>query len=623
MCSDTVKKHAFQTEVKQVLDIVIHSLYTNREIFVRELISNATDALEKVRYEQVKNENLADKDLPLEIRIDLDESGNKITITDTGIGMTEAELIENLGTIAHSGTKEFIQKLQDSAGNDVNLIGQFGVGFYSSFMVANTVHVETRSANAEEQGYVWESDGVSDYSIEPKEGLERGTKIVLHLREDAKEYVKPDTMKRIVREYSNFVPFPILINNETANTVQAIWARSASEIKDEEYTEFYKFIANAFDEPLFHMHFSADAPLLIRSLLFVPSTNYEQMGFGKMDPGVNLYCKRILIQSNSENVLPDWLRFVKGVVDSEDLPLNISRETMQDNALVRKLKKVVTSRFLKFLKEQAEKEPETYTKFWEQFGIFLKEGAHSDFDYRDDITPLLRFESSKEPGAYLSLHDYVARMKAGQEAIYYLNAPSREVIESGPYMEAFRKQEMEVIFVYEPVDDFVLSSIREFEGKKIVSADQADLNLPETKDASDDDNPKEKLNKEQVDTLSGWIKKILGDKVDAVRESKRLVDSPAIIVNTDQGMTTSMQKVMQAINKDFGNIGKKSLEINPTHPIITQLNQLRSQNENDAFLKTAVEQLFENALIAAGLLPDPRTMVEKNYAVLEKALKNS
>jgi TNF receptor-associated protein 1 len=623
MCSDTVKKHAFQTEVKQVLDIVIHSLYTNREIFVRELISNATDALEKVRYEQVKNENLADKDLPLEIRIDLDESGNKITITDTGIGMTEAELIENLGTIAHSGTKEFIQKLQDSAGNDVNLIGQFGVGFYSSFMVADTVHVETRSANAEEQGYVWESDGVSDYSIEPKEGLERGTKIVLHLREDAKEYVKPDTMKRIVREYSNFVPFPILINNETANTVQAIWARSASEIKDEEYTEFYKFIANAFDEPLFHMHFSADAPLLIRSLLFVPSTNYEQMGFGKMDPGVNLYCKRILIQSNSENVLPDWLRFVKGVVDSEDLPLNISRETMQDNALVRKLKKVVTSRFLKFLKEQAEKEPETYTKFWEQFGIFLKEGAHSDFDYRDDITPLLRFESSKEPGAYLSLHDYVARMKAGQEAIYYLNAPSREVIESGPYMEAFRKQEMEVIFVYEPVDDFVLSSIREFEGKKIVSADQADLNLPETKDASDDDNPKEKLNKEQVDTLSGWIKKILGDKVDAVRESKRLVDSPAIIVNTDQGMTTSMQKVMQAINKDFGNIGKKSLEINPTHPIITQLNQLRSQNENDAFLKTAVEQLFENALIAAGLLPDPRTMVEKNYAVLEKALKNS
>jgi TNF receptor-associated protein 1 len=623
MCSDTVKKHAFQTEVKQVLDIVIHSLYTNREIFVRELISNATDALEKVRYEQVKNENLADKDLPLEIRIDLDESGNKITITDTGIGMTEAELIENLGTIAHSGTKEFIQKLQDSAGNDVNLIGQFGVGFYSSFMVADTVHVETRSANAEEQGYVWESDGVSDYSIEPKEGLERGTKIVLHLREDAKEYVKPDTMKRIVREYSNFVPFPILINNETANTVQAIWARSASEIKDEEYTEFYKFIANAFDEPLFHMHFSADAPLLIRSLLFVPSTNYEQMGFGKMDPGVNLYCKRILIQSNSENVLPDWLRFVKGVVDSEDLPLNISRETMQDNALVRKLKKVVTSRFLKFLKEQAEKEPETYTKFWEQFGIFLKEGAHSDFDYRDDITPLLRFESSKEPGAYLSLHDYVARMKAGQEAIYYLNAPSREVIESGPYMGAFRKQEMEVIFVYEPVDDFVLSSIREFEGKKIVSADQADLNLPETKDASDDDNPKEKLNKEQVDTLSGWIKKILGDKVDAVRESKRLVDSPAIIVNTDQGMTTSMQKVMQAINKDFGNIGKKSLEINPTHPIITQLNQLRSQNENDAFLKTAVEQLFENALIAAGLLPDPRTMVEKNYAVLEKALKNS
>ncbi|MDX9754806.1 MAG: molecular chaperone HtpG [bacterium] len=621
MSQGTPTKHGFQAEVKQILDIVIHSLYTNRDIFVRELISNATDALEKVRYEQVSNQHITNPDLPLEIRIDVDESGKKITITDTGIGMTEAELIQNLGTIAHSGTREFLQKFKSTQSKDVNLIGQFGVGFYSAFMVAKQVRVQSRSANPEAQGYEWVSDGTSEYSLEPKDGLDRGTKIILELRSDAEEYANLATIKRIVHEYSNLVPFPILINNEKANTIQAIWARSASEVQEEEYTEFYKFIANAYDEPLFRLHFSADAPLAIQSLLFVPQENFERLGFGRVDPGENLYCRRVLIQSHSENVLPEWLRFVKGVVDSEDLPLNISRETMQDNALVRKLKKVVTSRFLKFLKEKAEKEPEQYAKFWNQYGIFLKEGAHMDFEYRDDITALLRFESSKEDkGKIVSLADYFARMSPGQEAIYYLNGPSREAIEQGPYMETFRKRGIEVLYVYEPVDDFVLTSLREFENKKIISADQADLNLPDVKDEPSETEPTEKLNKDEIDTLSGWMKKILGDRVDAVRESKRLVDSPALIVNTADGFTTSMQKVMQAVNKDFGDISKKTLEINPKHPIILHLNQLRQKDEKNEFLILAVEQMYENALVAAGLLPDPRSMVEKNYKILEKAL---
>ena len=620
--SDTHKKHAFQAEVRQILDIVIHSLYTNRKIFVRELISNATDALEKIRYEQVKNEAVADPGLPLEIRVDVDETLNTLTITDTGIGMSESELIENLGTIAHSGTKQFLERFKESS-KDVNLIGQFGVGFYSAFMVASRVRVQTRSADPAEQGYEWESDGAGEYIIKPMEGLQRGTKIILQLREDAKEFAKNDEIKRIVHEYSNFIPFPILINNETTNTVQAIWAKNQNEVSEEEYKDFYKFIANAYDDPMFRLHFSADAPLSIRSLLFVPTGNYEKMGFGRVDPGVNLYCRRVLIQSHSENVMPEWLRFVKGVVDSEDLPLNISRETMQDNAVVRKLKKVVTSRFLKFLNEQAKNEPEKYQKFWDEFGIYLKEGAHSDYEYKNDIVPLLRFESSKEEkGKTVSLNDYFARMAPGQESIYYLNGPNRASIETGPYMEAFRKQDIEVLFVYEPIDDFVLASIREHEGKKILSADQSDLHLPEAKEEPESAEEK-KLSRDEMETLSGWMKTILGEKVDAVRESKRLEGSPALIVNTDAGLTTSMQKVLQAVNKDFGHIGKKSLEINPKHPIIAGINRLRSRDENDEFAKLAVEQLYENTLVAAGLMTDPRSLVEKNFKILEKAVENA
>ncbi|MBD3266674.1 molecular chaperone HtpG, partial [bacterium] len=579
MNETTAKKHTFQAEVKQILDIVIHSLYTNREIFVRELVSNSTDALEKLRHEQVTNQNIANPDLPLEIRIDVDESNSKITITDTGIGMTEDELVENLGTIAKSGTKEFLKQLQDSAGDNINLIGQFGVGFYSTFMVADEVRVHTRSYQPDAQGCEWISDGSGEYSIKPKDDLDRGTKVILQLREDTKEYANVDTMKRIIKEYSNFVPFPILINNEKVNTVQAIWTKSPSEVTDEEYTEFYKFIGNAFDEPHYRMHFTADAPLQISALFFVPTSNFEQIGFGRMDPGVNLYCRRVLIQQNSENVLPEWLRFIKGVVDSEDLPLNISRETMQDNALVRKLKKVVTSRFLKFLKEQANKDAETYNKFWKEFGIFLKEGVHTDFEYKDEIVPLLRFESSKEEaGKLISLSDYFSRMAAGQDKIYFLSAPNRQSIEQGPYMETFRKKGIEVLYVYEPIDDFVLTHIGEYEGKTIVSADQADLDLPDTAE-EETEAQEEKLSKDEVDTLSGWMKNLLGDRVDAVRESKRLVDSPAIVVNTNAGMTTGMQKVMQQVNQNLGMMGKNSLEINPKHPIVRNINQRRQQDE--------------------------------------------
>jgi TNF receptor-associated protein 1 len=341
----------FQAEVKKLLDIVIHSLYTERDIFVRELISNAADALEKCRHQSLLEEEVFDSHVPLEITIDVDDKKHTLTITDTGIGMTREELAANLGTIAHSGSKTFLTDLAEAARKDVHLIGQFGVGFYSAFMAAKRVRVLSRSYRKNEEGHEWSSDGSGSYSIAPAPGIRRGTKIIVELKDDATEYSNEETIKRIITQYSNFVSFPIKIKGDTVNTVQAIWTRSKNEIKDEEYTEFYKFVGNAFDDPHYRLHFSADAPLAINALLFVPKENFERLGFGRAKPGVNLYCQKVLIEQHSESILPEWLRFAKGVVDSEDLPLNISRQALQDSTLVAKLKKVVTKRFLKFLDE--------------------------------------------------------------------------------------------------------------------------------------------------------------------------------------------------------------------------------------------------------------------------------
>ncbi|MEW6237539.1 MAG: molecular chaperone HtpG [Candidatus Omnitrophota bacterium] len=618
--SEKRESHSFQAEVKQVLDIVIHSLYTNREIFVRELISNAADALEKIRYEKLLNPDAADPDLPLEIRIDVDAKAKTISIADSGIGMTEEELIRNLGTIAHSGTRDFLQRHADATAKDAQLIGQFGVGFYSSFMAAKNVRVYTRSYKPDAEGWLWESDGMGEYVISPAENLKRGTKIVLELREEAEEFASVPAIERIVKQYSNFVPFPIVLDGKTVNTIQAIWTRNKNEVKDEEYAEFFKFVANDHDEPLYRFHFSADVPLQIHSLLFVPKSNFESFGFGRLDPGVNLYCRKVLIQQHSEAILPEWLRFVKGVVDSEDLPLNISRETLQDNALVRKLRKVIATRFLKFLAEEASSNPENYQTFWKTFGVFLKEGAARDYEYREELNPLLRFESSKEaPGRLISLADYAARMKAGQNNIYYVNGPSRDAIQNSPYMEAFRQRDLEALYVFDPIDDFVLNAIHEFDGKKIIPADQADLDLPDAPPKPEEEQ-KDELTRDEVDSLTGWFKIVLGDRVDSVRESKRLVDSPAIVVNVDAGMTSGMQRIMQSVNKDFAAIGRKNLEINSHHPIMVQLAKRREKGD-DEFLKLAAEQIFDNALTAAGLLTDPRPMVNRTYQILEKALR--
>ncbi len=621
--SEQATTHEFQAETKKLLDIVINSLYTERDIFVRELISNCADALEKMRHESLTKDDVFDSHVPLEVSIDLNEEEHTMTITDTGIGMTRAELETNLGTIAHSGSGAFVAELAEAAKKDVNLIGQFGVGFYAAFMAADKVTVQSRSWDGSE-GSEWVSEGAGSFTISERPGLHRGTKIILHLKEDAEEYAQKFKVESIIKQYSTFVPFPIKLEGDTVNTVQAIWTRSKNEITDEEYTEFYKFVGNAMDEPDMRLHFTADAPLAINALLFVPKENFESMGFGRMDPGVNLYCQRVLIDQHSENILPEWLRFLKGVVDSEDLPLNISRQSLQDNALVMKLRKVITKRFLKFLNEEAKRDADKYLDFWNTFGIFLKEGVTSDFEFQKELAQLIRFESSSsEDGKPTSLTDYVERMSEGQEEIYYINGPNRSAIESGPYVEMFKKKDIEIIYTMEPIDDFVLNHLGEFDGKKLVSADRADLDLSKSgdKDVDTDADNAEKLSDDASDDLLGWLKKSLDEKVADVLESKRLVDSPAMIVNPDGYMTSSMERVMAASRMEKGMMpenSKKNLEINMASPLIKQLAALVKSDE--AFAGDIAAQIYDNAMIQAGLVVDPMVMVERNYKILNKAV---
>ncbi len=617
-----VETKQFQAETRKVLDIVINSLYTERDIFVRELISNSADALEKFRHLSLTEQPEFDAHMPLEINVDCDDKKHTLTITDTGIGMTAEELETNLGTIAHSGSGNFLEELAEAAKKDVSLIGQFGVGFYSAFMAAEKVTVQTRSWDGSD-GHEWQSDGGGTYTISPCDGLHRGTKIIIELKEDAHEYGQKFTLERIIKQYSTFIPFPVKVEGKKVNTVEAIWTRSKSEISDEEYAEFYKFIGNAVDEPTYRLHFAADAPLAINALLFVPRENFENMGMGRMQPGVNLYCQKVLIDQHSENILPEWLRFVKGVVDSEDLPLNISRQSLQDNALVMKLRRVITKRFLKYLAEEAKKDAEKYQEFWKTFGLFLKEGVTTDFEFQKELAKLLRFESSAaDPGTMIALDEYVERMKEGQDAIYYINGPSRGAIENGPYVEMFTKREVEILYTLEPIDDFVLSHLGKYDGKKLVSADQADLRLPETTDedaADKEDENKEALPEEIQQSLCKWMKEILADKVKEVKPSSRLVDSPAMIVNVDGLMTSSMERIMMAQGapeEQMAMGGKKDMEINPASRLIRNLADLRVKNQDLA--RDMVEQIFDNAMIQAGLLVDPQQMVKRNYRILEQ-----
>ncbi len=613
MSESTLEKHVFQAEIQQLLDLVVHSLYTDKEIFLRELISNASDAMEKLRHIEATEKNIHQPTLPLEIHITTDEEAGTLTIADHGIGMSHEELVKNLGTIAHSGTKAFLKAVKENGGSPQNMIGQFGVGFYSAFMVADTVAVHTRSWHADSPELVWTSDGKSGYDIEETQGLERGSKLVLTLKEDCREFATESRVKHLIETYSNFVGFPILLNGKRINEVEALWLKNKSEVSDEEYKAFYQFACKAWDEPAYRLHFSADAPITINSLLFAPSENPERMGFSKAEPAVALYSRKVLIDPAPKELLPDWMRFMKGVVDSADIPLNISRETMQDSALIRKLGGVISKRVIKMFEKEAEADPEKYRGFYKKFDRFFKEGVATDHANREALAKLLRFESSlTEAGAVCGFPDYVSRMKDGQESIYYLVGASREQIEASPYLEAFKSRGLEVVYFTDAVDEYVVDSLGTFDGKKLVSVRHGGVEL------EDQERDGESLDEAQTTALCDFLKNHLGDRVTAVSSGKRLVDSPVIALVPADGLSPQMRQMMKAMDENFKDEVKVELEINPRHPLVRKLAEAKDSKPEVAALVAG--QLLDNALIAAGLLEDARDTVHRMNQLMEKAM---
>ncbi|KAI8084702.1 Hsp90 protein-domain-containing protein [Halteromyces radiatus] len=613
--------HEFKTETKRLLNIVANSLYSEKEIFVRELISNAADALEKLRHTQ-SMENL-DTDKPLEIRISLDQDKRQFVIQDYGIGMTLDELNENLGTIARSGSKSFLEKLEKDGGSRENIIGQFGVGFYSTFMVGDRIKVYTRSAKPGSKGYCWTTDGQGSYTVAEADNVSVGTKIVIELREDCKSYASQLEIDSIIKKYSNFVGFPIYLNGTEVNTVEPLWTKSKSEVTEEQHKNFYRFIANAWDDPQYTMHFKTDAPLSIASVLYIPERHMEMLG-ERQEPGVSLYSRKVLIQPKSKGLLPDYLRFIKGVVDSEDIPLNVSRELLQDNILS-KLRMVMTSRVLKWLDGEAKKDPKKYNEFFMDFGQFIKEGACTDAMNKRDIAKLLRFESSTtNAGDMTSLEEYNNRKLDKQESIYYLLTPKRKYAEESPYTEMFKKKGVELLYLYDTVDEFVVNHLSEFQGIKLVAADSpeaaSDPLLQQDRSSSSDDGF---LSENDAKDLAKWMEITLGpDSVKKVDVSRRLDKFPAIVLEHESPAMRKMMQMMQGSAKmDEVPPSPARLEINPDHAVMRGLYQIRQSNPELA--KMVAEQVYDNALCAAGVLDDPRSMISRLNSLLEISVNKS
>lgn len=626
MTSATEKQEfSFQTEIKQLLHILSHSLYQNREICIRELVSNASDALDKLRYVQLTDESQRDE-TPLEISLEPNAEDKILTIRDTGIGLTHEELISNLGTIAHSGSLEFLNKLTGNAKADLSLIGQFGVGFYSAFMLADRVEVLTRSYS-EDKSWRWESDGSGNFTIEPTEDLPRGTQVRLHLKDDLQEFTQPERLKHIIRKYSTFVPHPIKIEDEQINEQRPIWVEPKSQLTEDDYARFYQHLSHRAEEkPLWHLHISSDSPIQFHTILYCPPTNFELMGFGRVEHGLHLCAKRILVQDDCRDLLPEYLRFIYGLVDSEDLPLNVSRETLQDNTIFRKIRKVLVKRILDNLAHIAQETPEDYLSFYRQFGAILREGISADYDNREKISQLLRFQSSHagETGGLTSLSEYVERADDSQKQIYFVTGPDVATIERNPNLEIFRRKKLEVFYLDDPIDEFVLSNLQSFSEKQLTSIDAADVEFPgaadETKDETSEDAKQDEesaSNAPGFDRVLELFRESLGDEVSEVRESKRLTDSPCCLVNPKGSMSTQLQKVIQMSNKDF-EMAKRIFEINPSAPLIRRLSQLSSNADQSDFIKECGRQLYSNAMLQEGLAPDPQDVVTRVQHFMEE-----
>ncbi|KAK7503860.1 hypothetical protein BaRGS_00004983, partial [Batillaria attramentaria] len=571
-------KHEFQAETRQLLDIVAKSLYSEKEVFIRELISNASDALEKFRYLQLTGAQVEDPDLPLEIHIATNDDKKTFVIQDTGIGLTRNELA-------------FLEQLKEKTPGDVSrtLIGQFGVGFYSTFMVGDKVDVYTKSCQPGSAALKWSSDGSGSYEVSEAEGVQRGTKIVVHLKGDCYDFAKEDIISGVVKKYSNFVGVPIFLNGHRINIVQALWTAEPKDVTDEMHEEFYRFVANAYDKPRYHLHYKTDAPLNIRALFYIPEYKPTMFDMSReTDSGVTLYSRKVMIMARANNVLPKWLRFVKGVVDSEDIPLNLSRELLQDSALIRKLRLVLTNRLLKFFSDQAKKDPEKYMAFYDDYGLFFREGIVTtpEQDQREAIAKLLRFESSKsDPGQRISLDDYASRMKAGERNIYFLSAPSRHLAETSPYFEALQKRDVEVLFLYEPYDELVLMNLAQYDRKNLRSIENE---LYEDKDDTDtvDETDAQSLSKDDADGLKGWLKAKLLNKVHRIKITKRLESHPCVVTVQEMGAARHFLRTTLADKSQDERLRllQPTLELNPSHSLVKKLNALTKSDPELATL---------------------------------------
>ncbi len=613
--------HAFRAEIRQLLDILVHSLYTEREIFLRELVSNASDALSRMRVAMLTEQEVLDPQAELAIRIRAQPEERLLVIEDSGVGMTLEELDENLGTIAHSGARAFLEAARQGDGQSQNLseiIGQFGVGFYSVFMVAEKVVVTSRSYRPEAQAARWVSEGGETYTLEPAGREARGTRIEIHLKPDAGEFAQEHRLREIIRKHSDFVAYPIYLGDgeEPVNTRTALWRESPREVSEEQYADFYKQFTLDFEPPLLHLHVRADAPVQMYALLYIPAKAERGMFSLRREDGLKLYARKVLIQEYTKDLLPEYLRFVQGVVDSEDLPLNVSRETVQSSAVTARIRKVLGGKVLGALTEMAAKEPERYARFWQEFGRYIKEGAATltDESERRKVYPLLRFRSTRFPDRWVSLAEYVGRMKPGQKAIYYLLGEDADSVLHSPHLDPFRARGYEVLTLTEAIDSFLAVALKEYEGFPFQNAASADIALPEeTAEAeAEDASPGEAA----LSPLLERFLAALGERVAEVRFSRRLSASVARLADPEGAAGSEMQRVYRYLDKEY-EIPKKVLELNPQHALIRKLAALP---EEDPLGKAVMEQVYESALLLEGLHPNPAGMTGRIQQLMEAAL---
>ncbi|HSM58532.1 MAG TPA: molecular chaperone HtpG [Candidatus Sulfomarinibacteraceae bacterium] len=617
--AETTDSYRFQAEIKQLLNILVHSLYQDREIFLRELISNASDALTQIHFQMLTDRDVRDPEAELAIHLETrEDDGQKwLIVKDTGIGMTREELIENLGTIAQSGARAFLERLQSDDASPGDIIGQFGVGFYSVFMVADLVRVVSRSYRPEAEPAAWVSSGDDSFRIEEADKSERGTEIHIQLKDDADEFGSEWRLREIVKRHSDFVSYPIYLDGEQINQQEPLWRKSPSQVTEEEYNNFYQQMTMDFQEPLATIHTHSDAPVHIRALLYIPASRDRGVLSARKEPGVKLYSHNVLIQEYNTDLLPKWLAFVDGVVDSEDLPLNVSRETVQSNRFMRGLGRTLRRRTVQTLKEMAREEPEKYQRFWRQHSRTIKEGLVNEPANVDDVLSLLRFASSKSNGSLTSLDEYVERMAHNQEAIYYVIGDSVLAVTNSPHLDPFRARDLEVLYWVDPLDPFIAPLLKEYKEKPLQNIDDAGLELPEV-DTAEDEEQRETLSEPDLNRFIGRCVTTLGERVVEVRASKLLQKSPVRLVTPEGTPDREMQRLYRFLDQEY-EIPKRILEVNPRHPLIVNLAHLVTANPRAAIVDMAIEQLYASALVQEGLHPDPAEMLPRVEKLMELA----